>query len=77
MDKITALQQLISNRKDTENFTDNTLLLDLSRICRICLSECTELCNLHQLVTFEDHQEVQEELQLKDIIDGFIENKVR
>lgn len=76
MDNITALQQLMKNIKETENSTADTLLLDFSRICRICLSECSELCDLYQSVTFEDQQDVQEELKLKDIIDTFINEKV-
>lgn len=76
MDKIIALQNLINNVKEAENCTDDTLLLDFSTLCRICLSECTELCDLYQSVTFDDHQVIQEEIQLKDIIDTFIDNKV-
>lgn len=71
MDTIRALQQLISN---TESSNDEAFLLDFSRLCRICLTECTELCDLYQTVTFEEHQE---ELQLKDVIDTFIAHKVK
>lgn len=76
MDKIQAIQEVISNTKDAESCTAPTFLLDFSRLCRICLSECTELCDLYQTVTFENQQEVQEELLLKDIVDTFINNKV-